>query len=191
MKAIDEAQIASFCRDGKMIRRILLVGENADAHNQLMRDLAVHQIQVAKQPTLRAAASLLNGQGTASLLVLDGQLLTRREAELLADIVADHAEVKIMLFTSRPHGQEALSHLQSSTGIEIYSVPLADPAAFAAILNAASKDTPPVGPSGIAQTYIHEEPVRRARKVPAPDPLYNEEFLRRVGLSDVPVLLYG
>jgi DNA-binding NtrC family response regulator len=174
-----------------MIRRVLLVSENPELHSHLLRDLAAHQIQVAKQPSLRAAASLLSDQELATLLVLDVQLLSRRDAELVAGIEAENPQVKIMLFTSRPHGQEALHRLQGSSEAEIYSVPLADPTAFAAILNAVSNRMSPAPSSLISQTYIHPEPVRRTRKEPAADPLYSEEFLRRVGLSDVPVLLHG
>jgi DNA-binding NtrC family response regulator len=177
---------------GKMIRRILLVGENPDASNALSCDLAVHQVQVIKQPTLRAATSLLGTQDGASLLVLDVQLLTKADADLLIETEMRYPEVRVMLFTSRPHGQEALLRLRSLRAVEIYSVPLADPTAFASILNAVSNRMTSSRPT-IAQSYIHQEPARRSGKERAEVPglLYNEDFLRRVGLSDVPVLLHG
>ena len=120
-----------------MIRKILLVGENSEAHNHLVRSLAAHGVQVVPQPTLRAAASLLGGpEKAASVLVLDVQLLSQSDADLLADLSDQHPQVQIMLFASRACRQEALSRLQTCNEIKVSSVPLEDPAACASIIHA-------------------------------------------------------
>ena len=71
--------------------------------------------------------------------------------------------------------------------------PLEGPTAFASILNAVTSRVALDSEAVISQTQIHPEPVRRTRKDRhiGADPLYSEDFLRRVGLSDVPVLLHG
>jgi DNA-binding NtrC family response regulator len=168
-----------------MIRKILLVGRNSEANNQLARSLATHGVQVVQQPTLRTAASQLGAEeNPATVLVVDGQQLSPRDTDLLADLRDLHPRVQVMLFASKACRQDAIGQPQTGHEIKISSVPLEDPAACASILNALTETS---------NTSIHEEPgmgLRNDRK-DAADPLYDEEFLRRVGCSDVPVLLHG
>jgi two-component system response regulator AtoC len=72
-------------------------------------------------------------------------------------------------------------------------VALEDPAACASILHALTEKAAPGSLSGSYNTCIHEEPGQRLceDRQDAGDSLYDEEFLRRVGRSDVPVLLHG
>ncbi len=169
-----------------MIRKILLVGENSEAHNHLVRSLAAYGVQVVAQPTLRAAASLLGGpEKAASVLVLDMQLLSQSDADLLADLSEQHPQVQILVFVSRAGRQEALSRLQTCNQIKVASVSLEDAAAWASIIYVITE--------GSLETGMRHEPGQRASKdrEDAADSLYDEEFLRRVGCSDVPVLLHG
>ena len=169
-----------------MIRKILLVGENSEAHNHLVRSLAAYGVQVVPQPTLRAAASLLGGpEKAASVLVLDVQLLSQSDADLLADLSEQHPQVQILVFVSRAGRQEALSRLQTCNQIKVASVSLEDAAAWASIIYVITE--------GSLETGMRHEPGQRASKdrEDAADSLYDEEFLRRVGCSDVPVLLHG
>ena len=169
-----------------MIRKILLVGENLEAHNHLVRSLAAYGVQVVTQPTLRAAASLLGGpEKAASVLVLDLQLLSQSDADLLADLSEQHPQVQILVFVSRAGRQEALSRLQTCNQIKVASVSLEDPAAWAWIIYVITE--------GSLETGMRQEPGQRVSKdrEDAADSLYDEEFLRRVGCSDVPVLLHG
>src|SRR5277367_3315787 len=118
-----------------MSRKILLVGENSEAHNHLVRSLAAYGVQVVPQPTLRAAASLLGGpEKAASVLVLDVQLLSQSDADLLADLSEQHPQVQILVFVSRAGRQEALSRLQTCNQIKVASVSLEDAAAWASII---------------------------------------------------------
>jgi DNA-binding NtrC family response regulator len=169
-----------------MIRKILLVGENSEAHNHLVRSLAAYGVQVVTQPTLRAAASLLGGpEKAASVLVLDAQLLSQSDADLLGDLSEQHPQVQILVFVSRAGRQEALSRLQTCNQIKVASVSLEDAAAWASIIYVITE--------GSLETGMRHEPGQRASKdrEDAADSLYDEEFLRRVGCSDVPVLLHG
>jgi DNA-binding NtrC family response regulator len=169
-----------------MIRKILLVGENSEAHNHLVRSLAAYRVQVVTQPTLRAAASLLGGpEKAASVLVLDVQLLSQSDADLLADLSEQHPQVQILVFVSRAGRQEALSRLQTCNQIKVASVSLEDAAAWASIIYVITE--------GSLETGMRHEAGQRASKdrEDAADSLYDEEFLRRVGCSDVPVLLHG
>jgi DNA-binding NtrC family response regulator len=169
-----------------MIRKILLVGENSEAHNHLVRSLAAYRVQVVTQPTLRAAASLLGGpEKAASVLVLDVQLLSQSDADLLGDLSEQHPQVQILVFVSRAGRQEALSRLQTCNQIKVASVSLEDAAAWASIIYVITE--------GSLKTSMRHEPGQRASKdrEDAADSLYDEEFLRRVGCSDVPVLLHG
>jgi DNA-binding NtrC family response regulator len=169
-----------------MIRKILFVGENSEAHNRLVSSLAAYGVQVVPQPTLRATASLLGGpEMAAPVLVLDVQLLSQSDADLLADLREQHPQMQILVFISRAGRQEALSRLQTCNQIKVASVSLEDPAAWEWIIYVISK--------GSLETCMRQEPGQRVSKdrEDAADSRYDEGFLRRVGCSDVPVLLLG
>jgi two-component system response regulator AtoC len=182
-----------------MIRKIVLVGETPDAHSELARSLVADRVLVVQQPTLRAVASLLrDSEKAASVLVLDMQLLSKSDADLLADLSRRHPHLQIMLFTSRAYREEALSRLKNCS-VKISTVSLDDPAARASMLQVLNEagalpdSLEPIVSSGSAATCIHEEPGQRSAKSrqDAADSLFDEKFLRRVGRSDVPVLLHG
>jgi DNA-binding NtrC family response regulator len=177
-----------------MICKILLVGENSEASNHLVRSLAGHGVLAVQQPTLRAAASLLRGpEKAAPMLVLDMQVLSQSDADLLTDLRDQHPQLEIVLFASEAGQKDAISRLQPGNEVRIYRVALEDPAACASILHALTEKAAPGSLSGSYNTCIHEEPGQRSCKdlQDAGDSLYDEEFLRRVGRSDVPVLLHG
>jgi DNA-binding NtrC family response regulator len=177
-----------------MICKIVLVGENPEASNHLVRALAGHGVLVVQQPTLRAAASLLRGpEKAASMLVLDMQVLSQSDENLLTDLRDQHPQLEIALFASEACQEEAISRLQPCDEVRIYRVAIEDPAACASILHALTKKAALGSLSGSYNTCIHEEPGQRLCKdrQDAGDSLYDEEFLRRVGRSDVPVLLHG
>jgi two-component system response regulator AtoC len=177
-----------------MICKIVFVGENSEASNHLVKSLAGHGVLVVQQPTLQAAASLLRGpEKAASMLVLDMQMLSLSDADLLNDLRDQHPQLEIVVFASEASQQEAISRLQTCNGVKVYRVTLEDPAAGASILHALTEKAAPASRSGSYNTSIHEEPGQRLRKdrQDAGDSLYDEEFLRRVGRSDVPVLLHG
>jgi DNA-binding NtrC family response regulator len=168
-----------------MIRKILFVGENSEAHNHLVRRLAAHRVQIVQQPSLRTAASLLRDpEGAAPVLVVD-MALSQSDADLLADLSEQHPQVQILVFVSRAGRQEALGRLQTCNQIKVASVSLEDPAAWASIIRVVTE--------GSLEMGVRQEPGQRVSKdrEDAANSLYDEEFLRRVGCSDVPVLLHG
>jgi DNA-binding NtrC family response regulator len=176
-----------------MICKIVLVGENSEASDHLVRCLAGHGVLVVQQPTLRAAASLVRGpEKAASMLVID-KVLSQSDADLLTDLRGQHPQLEIALFASEPGQKDAISRLQPGNKVKIYRVALEDPAACASILDALTEKAAPGSLSSSYNTCIHEEPGQRLSKdrQDAGDSLYDEEFLRRVGRSDVPVLLHG
>jgi DNA-binding NtrC family response regulator len=179
---------------GKMIHKILLVGQDSEAHDHLVRRLAAHRVQIVPQPSLRAAASLLRDpENAAPVLVVDMQLLSQSDADLLADLSDQHPQVRIMVFVSRASRQEALVRLKTCNQIKVSSVSLEDPAACASIFHEITERVALGSPCGSFGSCIHEEPGQKFGKdrQDAGDPLYDEELLRRVGRSDVPVLLHG
>jgi two-component system response regulator AtoC len=182
-----------------MIRKIVLVAETPEARSELVRSLAANGVQVLQHPTLHAATSLLrDAEKAPSVLVLDMQLLAKGDADLLVDLSLRNPRMQIMLFPSKASGEEPLSRLKNCN-VKISAVQIEDPAAFDSILHALDQadvlpDSHEPGVlSGSDTKGIHEEPVRRSGKAyqEATDSLYDEEFLRRVGRSDVPVLLHG
>jgi two-component system response regulator AtoC len=168
-----------------MIHKILLVGQDSEASDRLVRRLAAHRVQVVQQPSLRAAASLLRDPESAAPLLVVDLPLSQSDADLLADLSEQHPRVQILVFVSRAGRQEALGRLQTCNQIKVASVSLEDPAAWASIIHVITE--------GSLDTGMRQEPGQRACKdrEDAPDTLYDEEFLRRVGCSDVPVLLHG
>jgi DNA-binding NtrC family response regulator len=168
-----------------MIHKILLVGQDSEARDRLVRRLAAHRVQVVQQPSLRTVASLLRDPESAAPLLVVDVALSQSDADLLADLIEQHPRVRILVFVSRAARQEALGRLQASNQIKLASVSLEDPAAWAAIINVITE--------GSLETDMRQEPGQRICKdrEDAADTLYDEEFLRRVGCSDVPVLLHG
>ena len=109
----------------------------------------------------------------------------RNDADVLAGLSAQHPQLRMMVFVSRGSQQEALRRLENCRQISIHSVSLGDRTSPGLILETL---TPAIDP----------RPSRRGRGRPpgasrpdTSDPLYDDEFLRRVGRSDVPVLLHG
>jgi DNA-binding NtrC family response regulator len=177
-----------------MICKVVLVGENSEGSDHLGRSLAGHGVPVVQQPTLRAAVALLRGpEKAASMLVLDMQMLSRRDADLLTDLAGEHPQLAIAIFASDACQKEAISRFQACNVVKVYRGALDDPAACSSILHALTEKGAYGSRCGPYDTSIHEEPGQTFCKdrPDAGDALYDEELLRRVGRSDVPVLLHG
>jgi two-component system response regulator AtoC len=184
-----------------MTPQIVLVSEAPGSHDQVVRSLAAAGFQVVPQATLRAAVSLLRDAENAVLaMVLDVPLFSSIDADVLADLTVQHPRVRMMVFAWRGRQQEALRRIESCPQISTFSTPLGErtspglilkalaeaitPGASEATLAKASGDRPAaVGESGGRQGLTSRSDLA--------DPLYDDEFLRRVGRSDVPVLLHG
>jgi two-component system response regulator AtoC len=134
-------------------------------------------------------------------LVLDVPSFSSNDADLLADLSDQHPRVRMMVFAWRGWQQEAFLRIESCRQISIYSTPLADRTSPALILKALAEATTPSAPEASLAEVMNQSaafergPSARLQGVTSRsatrDPLYDDEFLRRVGRSDVPVLLHG
>jgi two-component system response regulator AtoC len=189
-----------------MIRKIVLLSEAPESHDQLLRSLAAAGFHVVPQATLRAAVSALrDAENTALAMVLDGMALSACDAEVLAGLSVQYPQVRMMVFVPRGLQEETLNRLKSCREISIYNAPLGDRTSPGLILKAL---TATIGPGSSYDAALTEamaqgnrsaafergESGRQQGLTSRPDaghPLYADEFLRRVGRSDVPVLLHG
>jgi two-component system response regulator AtoC len=187
------------------MREILLVGETPEVHSQLVRILGASGVQVVPETTLRAAISLLRDPAhVAVAVVLEMPLFSRNDFDLLADLSVRHPQVKKIVFAPGGFSEELLDRLQSCRDIHIFSTSLQDPTAARSILDAITPAITPAiasaaAPAAMARYNRPEEFTRpeagrqkvRPSRMDERESLYEDEFLRRVGLSDVPVLLHG
>jgi DNA-binding NtrC family response regulator len=189
-----------------MVPQIVLVSEAPGSHDQVVRSLAAAGFKVVPQATLRAAVSLLratenDAENPALALVLDVPSFSANDADLLADLSVQHPRVRMMVFAWRGWQQEAFLRIESCRQISIYSTPLADRTSPALILKALAEATTPRAPEApLAEVMYQSAAFERGQSArrqgvtsrsDTRDPLYDDEFLRRVGRSDVPVLLHG
>jgi two-component system response regulator AtoC len=184
-----------------MIRKIVLVSETPEAQNHLVRSLAAEGLQVVPLPTLRAAAALLRDPEDGYFaLVLDMQRFSGADAAQLVDLSSQHSHVPTIVFVSRHSEEEILDRLPVSSDIYLVNMSLDDPAAPASILQVVK----PASAPGVAQPEAmrpnhsivlersnSDRQTARSGLLDTDDPIYVDEFLRRVGRSDVPVLLHG
>jgi DNA-binding NtrC family response regulator len=183
-----------------MVPQIVLVSEAPGSHDQVARSLAAAGLKVVPQATLRAGVSLLRAaEDTVLALVLDVPYFSANDADLLADLSVQHPRVRMMVFAWRGWQQEAFLRIESCRQISIYSTPLADRTSSGLILKALAEATsgaPEASLAEVNQTATFERGQSAHRqgvtsRSATRDPLYDDEFLRRVGRSDVPVLLHG
>jgi two-component system response regulator AtoC len=168
-----------------MIRKVLFVGKCPEAPGHLAQSMASWGIQIVHRSSLRAAASVFETEeGQAMVVVLDGETVSSGEADLLAKLNGRQFPLSILLFGFETCPKEVLRILQTFPRVRLFSASLEDPTACASILNFinvvsnAHADTDEVLDSGAASAR-------------SGDSLFEPGFLRRVGRSDVPVLLHG
>jgi DNA-binding NtrC family response regulator len=184
-----------------MMREILLVSETPEVHSQLVRILGASGIQVVPETTLRAAISLLRDPAHGALaVVLEMPLFAKSDFDLLADLSIRHPQVKQIVFAPGGFPEELLDRVQSCSDIHIFSTSLQDPTVARTILDAITPAIASAAAPGAVARYNRPDEFARAEagrqkvrpsRMDASESLYVEEFLRRVGLSDVPVLLHG
>jgi two-component system response regulator AtoC len=171
-----------------MIRKIVLVSEAPESHDQLVRSLAAVGVHVVPQVTLRAAVSLLrDAENAPSAFVVDAPSFSPNDADVLAGLSVQYPHLRMMVFVTRGSQQEALHRLEGCRQITIHSASLGDRTSPGLILETLT-------PGNRSAALERGEGGRRsglAGRPDASDPLYDDEFLRRVGRSDVPVLLHG
>jgi two-component system response regulator AtoC len=188
-----------------MIQKVVLVSETPETCNLLIQKLKTQGVRTLPVQTLGAATSVLrHPENESSAIVLDRQWVSESDSEMLADIRAEHPGVPLIIFTSEGAAGEIDHLLGQVSGIWTFTIALGDPASVTTILKVIENATKPrilqdtsktsgelprnsqAGGSGYSS--LQETNFRPLEPVV---PLYAEEFLRRVGLSDVPVLLHG
>jgi len=189
-----------------MIRKIVLLSEAPESHDQLLRSLAAAGFQVVTQATLRAAVSALrDAENTALAIILDGTALSVSDAEALAGLSVQYPQVRMIVFAPTGLQEEMLDRLTSCRQINLYNAPLGDRTSPGLILKALAATFAPAPSYETASTEAITQGNRSGafergesgrqqaltNRPDARDPLYADEFLRRVGRSDVPVLLHG
>ena len=184
-----------------MMREILLVGETPEVHSQLVRILGASGVQVIPEATLRAAISLLRDPAHVALaVVLEMPLFSRSDFDLLADLSVRHPQVKKIVFAPGGFSEVLLDRLHSCSHISYFQHVITrsnrgaiDPGCDYA---RDKKDGHISAASGAMATKNRPEETYASRSRPpestpsrtdASESLYDEEFLRRVGRSDVPV----
>lgn len=180
-----------------MIRKIILVSEFPDAHHQLVGGLTAGQVELSLQPDLRAAASLFQAHANKPLaLVVDMRQYSASEVDLLEDLSVQYPQFPKMVFPANS-AEPLLNRLRGYNDVYIFGCPLADPCTLRSILEII---TDPAGPREMRLGCDGPADFERGKsgwqqKLPcrpaAKEQPCAEDFLRRVGRSDVPVLLHG
>ena len=185
-----------------MIQNIILISEAPETHQPLVRSLAAERVRVIHVPSIGAAASLLSNLEIGFLaILLDTQSISETDAGLLAELSTKHPALPLLVFVNRQPPVESLNLLQAFDHTWVFSRPLSDPASQSTVLQAISvpvhEQTSALSGAVIgarncplSSEKSGRQQIHSVRQGPSGS-LYDEEFLRRVGLSDVPVLLHG
>jgi DNA-binding NtrC family response regulator len=188
-----------------MIHCIVLVSETPETCDLLLQKLKAQGVRTVPVQTLAAAARLLlHPENQISAIVVDTEWLSESDSEMLANISVTHPGVPMMIFGSEEAGAELRDRLTQVSGIWSFYTALEDPSAVELILKVIAdagnpqtlQDVPMTSGelSRNSQAFRSGYPGPQKAGVRPVEPmtaLYAEEFLRRVGLSDVPVLLHG
>jgi two-component system response regulator AtoC len=183
-----------------MIRKIVLVSEAPESYDQMERSLAAAGVQVVPQATLGAAVSLMHDTENAALaIVLDVLSFSANDADVLAGLGVLYPQLRLIVFAPEGSPEEVLYRLGSCRHISIHNAPLGDRTAPGLILKALTEASVPSAaeartPASRSAALERGESGRRqgfTSRSDVGDSLYDNEFLRRVGRSDVPVLLHG
>lgn len=184
-----------------MIQSIILISEAPETHQRLVNRLAVEGVQAIPVESIGAAVSLISSLEVSTLaIVLDAMSISKGDAGLLVDLRTHYPGLPLLIFLSRHTPEETLNRLQSLRHTWISGRPLSDAASQVAVLqliSVAGHQEAPVLAEGAANgrngSLNHETFASHVHTSGQCDfgSLYDEDFLHRVGLSDVPVLLHG
>jgi len=183
----------------EILPEVLLVSPVAEDHNHLTKQLEAVGMHVICGPSLAAALQSVRSSSARQLRVFaDEQACAQGDRVLLAELNTLHPRVLTILFSHQESLADISSQLLGLGNIRVFGSPLCDPASHRFIAElisskakpeAASPSEPPAeSPANHAQVSSGDHP--RSLHGGRPNH-YTEEFLRRVGLSDVPVLLHG
>jgi transcriptional regulator with PAS, ATPase and Fis domain len=185
-----------------MIQNFILISEAPETHQRLVRRLAAQEVQVIHLQSIGAAASLLsNLEISFFAILLDTQSISETDAGLLVELSTKHPALPLLVFANRQPPAETLNLLQSVGHTWVFSRPLSDPASQSAVLqvisvpaheqsSALADAVTSVRNFSSSSEKSERQQIHSMRLGPSSS-LYDEDFLHRVGLSDVPVLLHG
>jgi DNA-binding NtrC family response regulator len=158
---------------------IVLVVQSPQLHEQLIHALAAEGYCALCFRSVEEAAAYLR-EPDCPAFVVAFNLPMRRQSDFhsIAELSAARPELQILFVAQEP--SPMLDTLASGNpAVHLLELPLNHPGSaktiFKVLMSAASAVPPAVSPAFL----------------PATSPLYSEEFLRRVGMADVPVLLSG
>ncbi len=178
---------------------ILLVSEVGDEHSHLIRQLEAIGMRVICEQTLGAAVQWARGSSACGLsVIVDIKVCAQDERELLTELNSLYPKVQTILF-SRHESQEGISgQLRELGNVRVLATPLRDPTSQRFVSEFISSNAtqevarPFERPAGTRTNNAHGASGDHPGNIHgASANHYTEEFLRRVGLSDVPVLLHG
>jgi DNA-binding NtrC family response regulator len=178
---------------------ILLVSEVAEEHSHLIKQLEAVGMHVIWRRTLGAALRSVRGSSAGRLIVIvDIKSCAQGDRELLTELNSLYPEVQTILYVRRECLESISSQLVGLGHVQIFPMSLCDSKSHhlvsALISSNATQNVaqpfkqPAETPGNSAHTSTGDRP-RSIHGASANH--YTEEFLRRVGLSDVPVLLHG
>ena len=185
-----------------MTKNIILISEVPETHQRLVRSLAAERVQVIHLQSMSAAATLLSNSEIRFLaLLLDTQSISESNTGLLAELSTKHSGLPLLIFVNRQPPIETQNLLQSVGNTWVFGRPLSDPASQSAVLQVISvpvhEQTAALADAvrSVSSVFLSRDKSGSSQiqsmRQGLSGSLYNEEFLRRVGLSDVPVLLHG
>ncbi len=181
------------------MHEILLVSEVAEEHSHLIRQLESLGVPVTWRHTLGAAVHSVRDSSTYGLTVLvDMKVIAQGDREALTELNSLHPKVQTILFSRHESQEDIAGRLHGLGNVRVFAMPLHDPISRHFVSELTSSNVMPK----VAQPCERQAETPRksvhvsgdghpgsTHRVSANH--YTEEFLRRVGLSDVPVLLHG
>jgi DNA-binding NtrC family response regulator len=178
---------------------ILLVSEVADEHSHLIQQLEAVGVRVIRQRTLGAAVQWARSSSACGLSVIaDIGVCAQGERELLTELNSLYPKVQTILFSGHESQEGISGQLHALGNVRVFATPLRDPTSHRFVSELISSNAtqevarPFERPAGVRTNNAHGASGDRPGSVQgAGGNHYTEEFLRRVGLSDVPVLLHG
>jgi two-component system response regulator AtoC len=177
--------------------RTLIISEAPEEHHHLSRRLEAAGAEVVQRSGLLAALSLIRENPSSPLIVIvDLRAWAQDHAEALIQLNSLYPRVQTLLFATGESHRKAFERLQELGNVRVFARSLSDPASHLLISEYAYPVKSQTGPLKVdpspaidshSTNYSHGPFANQI----ATTACHSEEFLRRVGLSDVPVVLQG
>ena len=176
--------------------RALIISEALEDHRHLSAQLEATGAHVLQQSGIRAGLGLINkGSPWPQIVIVDLRAWTEDDAESLIELNSLYPAVQTLLFAMDELHRKAFERLQELGNIRIFARSLSDPTSYGLIAEYAHPIKSQAMQVRANSFATNPDAVVRDRvsstTQAATTASYSEEFLRRVGLSDVPVVLQG